>query len=286
MAIRMRRGVFDNFDPTRMLPGEWAVVLSGDPDAADGYAVYMCFAPGSVKRMATYEDMVENVDEATADIIQAALDGLAEEIAHINAEALPDMSAGQRGIAKLGSGLAMANSALSVDPITSAQIDSVAADASMAGSQSLSLTGLTRIWAKIKAAFAAIAHSHAAADITSGTLAVARGGTGASSTAAARTSLDAAQSEGAAGSLYDAEQAIADLAAATGNVSVATDGSLQSQVNTLRESVSKVERVSKSGDDYLNVYFDNGHIIQLFFTSDRRLHSAHYNGSNWHQIDL
>ena len=54
----------------------------------------------------------------------------------------------------------------------------------------------------------------------------------------------------------------------------------------LRESVSKVERISQSGSDYLNVNFDNGHIIQLFFTSDRRFHIAHYNGSNWHQIDL
>lgn len=64
MAIQHRRGVFTRFDPTRLLPGEWAIVLSGDPNAKDGRAVYVCFAAGTVKRMATYEDMVENMANA------------------------------------------------------------------------------------------------------------------------------------------------------------------------------------------------------------------------------
>lgn len=53
-----------------------------------------------------------------------------------------------------------------------------------------------------------------ASGIKNGMLPVAHGGTGASTAAAARANLDAAQSENAAGSLYDAEQAIADNAAA------------------------------------------------------------------------
>ena len=115
MAIQHRRGIYENFDPTKLLPGEWAIVLSGDSSAEDGRAAYMCFAAGDVKRMATFEDMEENIDAKTASIIQAAVVALAEEVAHINAEALPDMAANQRGIAKLGSGLKMANSTLSVD---------------------------------------------------------------------------------------------------------------------------------------------------------------------------
>lgn len=39
-------------------------------------------------------------------------------------------------------------------------------------------TGLSYFWSKIKTRFAAASHSHAASDITSGTLAAARGGTG------------------------------------------------------------------------------------------------------------
>ena len=67
MAIQDRRGAWENFDPTKLLPGEWADVLSGDPSASDGRSVYKCFAAGVVKRMATYEDMEENIDSKTAD---------------------------------------------------------------------------------------------------------------------------------------------------------------------------------------------------------------------------
>lgn len=60
MAIQNRRGDYNDFDPTKLLPGEWAVVTQHDPNAVDGQAVYMCFdASGTVKRMATYEDMVD-----------------------------------------------------------------------------------------------------------------------------------------------------------------------------------------------------------------------------------
>lgn len=48
---------------------------------------------------------------------------------------------------------------------------------------------LTEFWAKCKAAFAALSHSHAASDITSGTLAIARGGTGADNASSARENL-------------------------------------------------------------------------------------------------
>ncbi len=50
MAIQNRRGIFSDFDPDKMIPGEWGVVLSGDPDSKDGSSVYMCFRAGGVKR--------------------------------------------------------------------------------------------------------------------------------------------------------------------------------------------------------------------------------------------
>lgn len=73
MAIQHRRGIFSKFDPSRMLPGEWAVVLSGDTGTSDGMAAYMCFAAGTVKRMATYDDLhsqIEDIEsEITADLV-------------------------------------------------------------------------------------------------------------------------------------------------------------------------------------------------------------------------
>lgn len=64
MAIQMRRGAYVNFNPAKLMPGEWAVVVSGDSNAKDGKSAYICFAAGDVKRIATYEDMVDNVHDA------------------------------------------------------------------------------------------------------------------------------------------------------------------------------------------------------------------------------
>jgi len=68
MALQNRKGKFEDFSPDRMVSAEWAVVTSGDPDTESGQSVYLCFVPGIVKRMATYEDMVENINLATEDV--------------------------------------------------------------------------------------------------------------------------------------------------------------------------------------------------------------------------
>lgn len=64
MAIQMRRGKFTNFLPSKLQPGEWAIVQGDDPSASDGLSVYVAFAAGVVKRMATYTDMVDNCRDA------------------------------------------------------------------------------------------------------------------------------------------------------------------------------------------------------------------------------
>lgn len=68
MAIQNRRGPYEKLDTTKLLPGEPAVVLQGDPLCEDGKSVYICFTAGDAKRMATYEDMVENIDDATEEV--------------------------------------------------------------------------------------------------------------------------------------------------------------------------------------------------------------------------
>ncbi len=70
MAIQHRRGIYSRFDPTRLVAGEWAIVLSGDTSASDGMAAYICFAAGTVKRVATFEDMAENIAAANEQLIQ------------------------------------------------------------------------------------------------------------------------------------------------------------------------------------------------------------------------
>ena len=69
MAITMRHGPYNKFDSQKLRTGELAVVTEGDPHASDGKAIYQCFSPGDVKRMATYEDMVDQIDEAGGEAI-------------------------------------------------------------------------------------------------------------------------------------------------------------------------------------------------------------------------
>lgn len=70
MAILMRGGGYLDFDPSKLRPREWAVVLQDDPSARDGKAVYICFAAGNVKRISTYEDMKDDLITATDDVIE------------------------------------------------------------------------------------------------------------------------------------------------------------------------------------------------------------------------
>ena len=79
MAIQNRRGAYGDFDPSKLLPGEWAVVLSGDTNASDGLACYMCFKAGVVKRMATYEDMIDNIAATSGELIAEEVDRQCKE---------------------------------------------------------------------------------------------------------------------------------------------------------------------------------------------------------------
>lgn len=85
MAIQNRRGDYQDFDPSRMLPGEWAVVQSGNPDVAEGEAVYMALRAGKVKRMATFEDIQTDLSETADGLVDAATER-AENAANSAAE--------------------------------------------------------------------------------------------------------------------------------------------------------------------------------------------------------
>lgn len=64
-TIQMRRGRMDDFDPSKLLPGEWAVSIDADTKKQ---VVWMCFAAGVVKRMGTYEDFKWQFEELAEEI--------------------------------------------------------------------------------------------------------------------------------------------------------------------------------------------------------------------------
>ena len=67
MGIYVRKGMEADFDPEKMKPGEWAVSINSDRKKQK---IWMCFAPGVVKRMGTYEDFVDQIENATDEIKQ------------------------------------------------------------------------------------------------------------------------------------------------------------------------------------------------------------------------
>lgn len=56
MAIQSRRGNISNFDKSKMLPGEWGIAL-------DSQEAFVCFGAGTTKKMATYEDYQDMIDD-------------------------------------------------------------------------------------------------------------------------------------------------------------------------------------------------------------------------------
>ena len=80
MAIQNRRGAYSNFTPNKMVPGEIAVVQSGDPNASDGKSVYVAFQAGSAKRLATYDDIRDQITQATDEIIDEIEEAVADDV--------------------------------------------------------------------------------------------------------------------------------------------------------------------------------------------------------------
>jgi len=77
MAIQNRRGLKAKLDTNKLLPGEFAI-------PTDSKEIYVAFAPGDVKRMATYEDMVDNIADATNEIRTAFSAGVTTAIESAN----------------------------------------------------------------------------------------------------------------------------------------------------------------------------------------------------------
>lgn len=93
MAIQNRRGPYSGFLAINMLPGEFAFITKDDPNTADGKAVYACFVAGDVKRMATYEDMVENIGNASSEVIRNEMEAATGEAVKACEDAAANASA-------------------------------------------------------------------------------------------------------------------------------------------------------------------------------------------------
>jgi len=71
MAIQVRRGLHINLDQNKAVAGEFLL-------STDKQVIHICFAPGVVKRLSTYEDMKADMQES----LQGIIDNLTLEINH------------------------------------------------------------------------------------------------------------------------------------------------------------------------------------------------------------
>ena len=106
MAIQNRRGTFTYYDPTKLLPGEFAVVQSGDPSTTSGKALYMAFSAGNVLRIISYEEL------------QAALNAFTFDWSDITNKPTPDTTLTESGNAADAAavGSAINNAVLNLAP--------------------------------------------------------------------------------------------------------------------------------------------------------------------------
>ena len=80
MARQNRYGDFSQFFPEKMVTGEIAVVTSGDPNAESGRSVYVCFIPGVVKRITTYEDFEAEFEKLSEEMKNQFTDDITDAI--------------------------------------------------------------------------------------------------------------------------------------------------------------------------------------------------------------
>lgn len=152
MAIQMRRGVFADFDTGKMIPGEFAVVLSGDATTSTGKGVYICFAAGDVQRLSTYEEIAASIQQALEDDeqLQQYVISAVEDTLEDHPEWTTTVQDGAVTVAKLNSNVTAFTEASSRTNIASGD-------------------GITTIWGKIKKFFTdlkAVAFSGAYTDVS------------------------------------------------------------------------------------------------------------------------
>lgn len=110
MAIKNRQGKAQDFVPTKLLGGEFAVVQEGDESTADGSALYLATKAGSVKRIpfaGEVDDLKTQVDDVVEDAkeaIESAIDPtLAQSGKAADAKATGDKISGLKsGLSDLG----------------------------------------------------------------------------------------------------------------------------------------------------------------------------------------
>lgn len=74
VILQIRRGPYSSFDPSKLKPGECAVVTSGDPQSSDGTGIYICINTNNVKRLASVTEISDLIVSEIGDTLDTKVD--------------------------------------------------------------------------------------------------------------------------------------------------------------------------------------------------------------------
>lgn len=73
VTIQVRRGNYEDFDMSKMRPGELAVVLANDPSVTSGKSIYFTTSAGICKRLMTRDDLQDEIGNALSALTEEML---------------------------------------------------------------------------------------------------------------------------------------------------------------------------------------------------------------------
>ena len=241
MGIYVRRGMEKDFDPEKMKPGEWAVSIDSDRRKQK---IWMCFAPGVVKRMGTYEDFEDQIQDATDAIKQQYLMAFNEILTQIEAD--------KNTAAEEYSYVVNFKNALEKTYIPSVT-ESVTAAANSAKAAATSESNASTYKNNAASSATAAANSAKAAATSESNASTYKNNAASSATAAANSAKAAATSESNA-STYKNNAASSATAAANSAKAAATS---ESNANTYKNSASSSASTAESAKTAAETYKNN-----------------------------
>lgn len=280
-TIQMRNGPERYFDPTQMTVGEWAV-------STDAKYVRMCFAPGIVLRMATYESFESDMNRIQAILdeckdVQAAVEEF-ERLAeiHKNDAAASAATASTKATQAAGSASAAATSETqAAAQAAAAKAFKDAADASQKAAKA-SETNAKDSEAKAKESETAAAQSAATAAQDSIDAANKANEASASAETAATAAATATAKAGEASDFSDLSESYAVGTEGAVREGDATDNSKyyseQSKASA-DESKAYLGKVEQAGDDAVGKINDALNVAKPDFLMDLATGHLLYDGS-------
>lgn len=135
MAIQNRRGAYADFDPSKLKPGEYGVVQSGDPTSTTGQAVYLCVSAGHVMRLASLDEL-KTYCEATKTLAVEAKE-LADDAAELYLGSAQSAQAAANSAAQAASLAGQANTTANAAKTESAAAQTASAQAVISANQAV-----------------------------------------------------------------------------------------------------------------------------------------------------